>query len=481
MSANDDLDPLLDEWLHRDVQPLAPPSGAFERVSRRARRRKMGKLVVTASSAVAVAAAAVIAVPVVSSLRLTPSSSSSNVAASRSSTPAPAGTTPSPTAASTKAPASPATATPTPTGSVAQNGTASTLPPSFQPASVTFVSGTVGWVLGHSTTGGTTCGTGTCASVVKTTNSGRTWATSAAPPVSIFGTGSGGISALRYLDGINGWAFGPDLWSTHDGGQTWTQVNTGGQVVVDVEASHGEAFAVFATCGAPAAAAAAPAITEYGQACTSFTLESTAAKTDSWAPVGSATTGLSYPTTPVQLTSPSIVFGGGTGWLLGPDGKVYSGSLAGGAWSQVSTTPCPPLATPQAMSLSQLYWDTGSTLLYGCGIPESGNGTDYPDFFVSTDGGQSWHLQANGPAPDAFNAVTYTATVPIIVASAGGLYIRPASTQLWKHVPGTPTGGFAWVGTTEPWLGEALPVTQLNVIWMTYDGGLTWQPSTIGS
>jgi hypothetical protein len=483
MPANDDLDPLLDEWLRRGVQPLAPPSGAFETVRKRARRRKMGKLIATASSAAAVAAAAVFAVPVISSLRLSPAGNSSSVSAGRTHTPEPASTTPRPTA-SRPAPASTATRTPAARGSVAQNGGTSTspLPPSFQPASVTFVSSTVGWVLGHSTSGGSTCGSGTCVSVVGSRDGGHTWAKSDAPAVNFYGTGTstGGVSNLRYLDGTNGWAFGPDLWSTHNGGQSWAQVNTSGQVVVDVEASHGEVFAVFATCHAPAAAPAA--ITEYGQACTSFTLESTSAKTDNWAPVGTATSSLSHAgATPAQLTSPSIILGGYTGWLLGPDGQVYSGSQTGGAWSQVSATPCPPPVTSSPMTPSQLYYDNSGMLLYGCGIPQSGSGRDYPDFFISADGGRTWHLQANGPTPDAFNSVTYTPTAPIILASQGGLYVRPASTGLWQHIPGTPAGGFSWVGSTETYLGEALPAAQLNYIWMTYDGGLTWQPYKIGS
>jgi hypothetical protein len=481
MSADDDLDPLLDAWLQRDVPPLAPPPGAFKQVSKRARRRKMGKLIVTASSAAAVAAAAVFAVPVISSLRLSPSNSNA-VAEGQSSTPAPAPTTPPPTpsAASTRA----AAATPTATGSVAQNGVSSILPPSFQPASATFVSASHGWVLGHSTSVGGNCGTGTCVSIVQTADNGHTWTKSGAPPVRFYGTGTGtsastGVSSLRYFNGRDGWAYGPDLWSTHDGGQSWTQVSTGGQVVVDVEASTGEAFAIFASCHAPNVTA--PAISEYGQVCTSFTLESTPAGADSWTPVGPATTGLSYSsTTPTLLISPSIVFGysAGTGWLLGPDGQVYSGSLTGGAWSRASTSPCPPPVATQPMSPSLLYWESGSTLLYACGTTLVNKG--YTDFFLSADSGKTWHLLANSPTPEGFNSVAYSPTVSIILASQAGLYMRPTSTGQWQHFAGPPDG-FSWVGTTSTTQGIAIPATATGKIWMTYDGGLTWQPFTVGS
>ncbi len=71
MHADDDRDP-LDRWLSQQVQPLPPPPGTFELISRRARRRKLRKLAVTVVSAAAVAAAVAVAVPVGLNLHLSP-------------------------------------------------------------------------------------------------------------------------------------------------------------------------------------------------------------------------------------------------------------------------------------------------------------------------------------------------------------------------------------------------------------------------
>ncbi len=71
MHADDDRDP-LDRWLSQQVQPLPPPPGTFELITRRARRRKLRKLAVTVVSAAAVAAAVAVAVPVGLSMHLSP-------------------------------------------------------------------------------------------------------------------------------------------------------------------------------------------------------------------------------------------------------------------------------------------------------------------------------------------------------------------------------------------------------------------------
>src|ERR1700723_2242653 len=86
VDADDERDP-LDRWLSQQAQPLPPPPGTFELITRRARRRKLRKLAVTMVSAAAVAAAVAVAVPVGLNLHLSPPSArDSNVAANASPT-----------------------------------------------------------------------------------------------------------------------------------------------------------------------------------------------------------------------------------------------------------------------------------------------------------------------------------------------------------------------------------------------------------
>ena len=119
----------------------------------------------------------------------------------------------------------------------------------FQPATVTWVSQTVGYVMGQAGTPGH-CGAGQntsiCTSIAITKDSGETWAGVNAP---LTGAASGlsGVSGLRFLDGVDGWAYGPELWATHDSGGGWTQYKTN-QQVTDLEATNKRAYALFAKC-----------------------------------------------------------------------------------------------------------------------------------------------------------------------------------------------------------------------------------------
>ena len=100
------------------------------------------------------------------------------------------------------------------------------LPADFQPRSVTFASPTEGWVLGS-----TACASGRCAVIAHTLDAGRTWSRINAPNTTVDADArqiGAGVSALRFADRLDGWAYGPDLWATHDGGTTWTQVNLSG-------------------------------------------------------------------------------------------------------------------------------------------------------------------------------------------------------------------------------------------------------------
>ena len=84
--------------------------------------------------------------------------------------------------------------------------------------------------------------------------------------------GATGVTGLRFLNATYGWAFGPELWATDDGGERWHQVNTGDASVTDLETASGRAFALFADC-APPAGTTGDTIAN----CTSYTLETASA------------------------------------------------------------------------------------------------------------------------------------------------------------------------------------------------------------
>ena len=325
MPDNDQRDP-LDSWLDQQVQPLPPPPGTFELVTRRARRRKMRKLAVTVVSAAAVVAAAVIATPPLLSLNVKPTPLAGSAAGSQSSPTASGGEQPNGTATrySPKPPTTPPSLAAPAYGPV---------PPNFQPVSVTFVSTSSAWVIGQAGTPGTCANKSNpyiCTSIAFTNDAGKTWHGGPAPATT-GPSGAQGVSGIRFLDGTSGWAFGPELWATHDAGKTWNQVDTRGARVTDLETAGDRAFALWATCSGGAS-------TGFAADCTSYTLMTTTASSDNWTPVGSATTGLSYGG---AATSAVLALTSATGYLLGPDGTLYSGPLDGG-WQKAGATGCLP-------------------------------------------------------------------------------------------------------------------------------------------
>ena len=144
---------------------------------------------------------------------------------------APASTPPASSAPAVSSPAAPSTSAPASSGPAVSSPanpatTAPAAPPSstaavslagFKPASVTFVSATQGFVLGAQT-----CATGMCTILASTVDGGSTWTYAGAGPAAVSGPNPA-VSKVRFATKNDGWAFGPQLWSTHDGGHTWRQ------------------------------------------------------------------------------------------------------------------------------------------------------------------------------------------------------------------------------------------------------------------
>ena len=291
MPADNEHDP-LDRWLNQQVRPLPPPPGTFELITRRARRRKLRRAAVSVASAAAVAAAVAVAVPVGLSLHLTPThvdwrqpGGGRLVRGARRVVIDARDRHPGPVSRACRGPARPQRVS---SGTTTEGpSTPGYLPPNFQPYSVTWDSLSTGWIMGPAGTPGH-CGahqdSTICTSVARTSDGGATWHGLPAPPVG-GPEGPTGVTGLRFLNGSYGWAFGPELWATDDGGEHWHQVNTGNASVTDLETVNGRAYALFGQCGT---AASGNKIAE----CSSYTLETATAGSDTWAPVAGVPAGL---------------------------------------------------------------------------------------------------------------------------------------------------------------------------------------------
>jgi hypothetical protein len=467
MPDNNERDP-LEGWLSHEVRPLPPPPGTFELITRRARRRKLRKLAVGVASAAAVIAAIAIATPPLLSLNTTPNSEQAGRVAAGSSATSGSSGTQQPTGSGnkeTQKPTSPATTT--------EPGTSNApVPANFQPASITFVSTNAAWVIGQAGTPGSCANANPdiCTSIARTDDAGKTWSGGPAPGATA-PSGAQGVSGIRLLDGTNGWAFGPQLWATHDAGKTWTQVNTNGQRVTDLETAGNRAFALWAQCSGTGS-------TEFAADCTSYTLMTTPAGSDNWTAVGGATSGL---TLGGAATSAALALTGTTGYLLAPDGTLYSGPLDG-AWQRAGTAQCQPgPAAPSGLPRSALLALVNSTtVVVACDMPSG------VQVSTSADSGATWDTQ---PA-SAWSAVgdqasaTSLAAAPggtLTLAAANGIYVLPAGASQWQQasVQNAPNGGFTYVGMTSSEQGVALPAnTSLHEIWMTFNGGQSWAART---
>ncbi len=352
---------------------------------------------------------------------------------------------------------------PTP-GSTAGVGTTPApagIPTGFQAASVTFVSTQEGWALG-----GVPCSSGTCASIIRTTDGGRTWTPQAAPSTPFAQApqpGSGpGVGEIRFANALDGWAYAPDLWSTHDGGATWTRVaipglGSGSQIVA-LEAADGRAQAV-AWDGSG-----------------SYRIATSVVGKDEWSlatvkvPVGAG------PVPQIQL-----VLAGAGGWMVEVDRTVVGGArLANGTWTPW-TPPC-----SNAMGTALLDAATPTDLVAECDGGQWGTPKDARQagqhLYVSTDGGATF-AQSKASVPLVVVSAISTPT-PSTIVLAGS---RGQSTPVGAIARST-NGGTTWStvdlpsGWSVSYLGFTTPTQGVAIVdngtashlYMTYDGGASW-------
>ena len=500
MPADDELDP-LDRWLSQQVRPLPPPSGTFELIAKRARRRKIRKAVVSLASAAVVAVAVGVAVPVLK-LNLTPTSTNAGMAAGSPVKPATngvqsaLGTAAKEPSASVSKTAAPASNTPQPGSTISPY-----LPPNYVPSSVTWDSLTTGWVMGPAGTPGhcANANPDICTSIAQTDNGGQTWQGVPAPD-----TGgpmaATGVTGLRFLNATYGWAFGPELWATDDGGEHWHKVNTGGLAITDLETIDGRAYALFGDCTPPKGTTGDTIAN-----CTSYTLETAKAGSDTWSPVGGVPVNLGLaggkPTSAVIELAGGTSTQSATGYLVAPDGTLYAGPLDGTAWHKVVTLPCSPgIAAGNGLPQDLLLAPAGTTsagasrLAMVCGQTAYGGAAVYR----STDNGSTWTAQTNvSPKGTAsLGALRSLTTLPngtLILATApdsgepgGGIYFLSPGASAWQAAglsdPSGKAYGFTYVGMTSATQGVALGGSpNLHAIWMTTDGGKSWQVRPIQS
>jgi photosystem II stability/assembly factor-like uncharacterized protein len=463
----------LDTWANAHVSPLPPPPGTFELIRKRARRRKATRAAAAAAGAAAVIAViAIVPRLVITQLNVGPGPASSGAAAGNT---------------SSALPSAPHHASATPSAVPSSSAPSPALPPApgnFQATSVTFVGPYTGFVLGQAGVPGQ-CGPPRkyiCTSIAGTTNHGGTWHGVVAP-VTGAPAGPAGVSQVRFYDTSDGWAFGPQLWATHDGGQHWTRIHTHGLRVTALEAAGQRVFAVWGQCSGSG--------TDFAADCTASSLYSASPGSDQWAAVPGAGPGYSVSGT---ANSSALVLNGSRGYLLTPDGTLLSGPTGSAGGWQPATGTASPSATPASRAPCQpgaaqvsgqpsgalLAATTTSGLVLVCTSPAT-DATQAKTVYTSSDNGQTWQKAGPASAPGTATSVAGTVTGTIVLATTAGLQVSTDGGVSWAAARGAlPSGGFSYVGMTSAAQGVAVPadVTQ-HAVWFTFDGGLSWHASAI--
>ena len=126
------------------------------------------------------------------------------------------------------------------------------VPKGFRATATSWTSASRGWVLGTEL-----CGPkyANCrgSQVIGTTDGGKTWhlvgrLTASIPKI---GQGGSGVREIRFGTDKAGWAFGPALYRTTNGGRTWKRVPVpgGGKQVLDLAVTRTSVYVVASPCG----------------------------------------------------------------------------------------------------------------------------------------------------------------------------------------------------------------------------------------
>jgi hypothetical protein len=327
------------------------------------------------------------------------------------------------------------------------------VPAGFKALSVTFASPTEGWVLGVED-----CGTATCGTIAHTLDAGRTWSTIPAPATSVNPSGGtnapSGVSTLRFADPTDGWAFGPELWVTHGGGQTWNRLSVSGlsgDPVVALEAAHGIVYAVF-----------------LDGAHDRFRIASTPVGSDIW-----TLSPLSLPIGAGPIPAIQLVLSGAAGWIIQNDRTVVNGArLVNGVWRSWQPV-CSGVVGPAYLAAS-----SSTDLVATCDIGafSSPQGVH---LYVSSDGGMTFGESATAvPAQQGYVIASPDPSKIVI----GATPVNGANTSV---LLGSFNGGASWMVVAKPSdvsftdLGfttttQGVVITSAGQLLMTRDAGDSW-------
>jgi photosystem II stability/assembly factor-like uncharacterized protein len=339
------------------------------------------------------------------------------------------------------------------TTTTAAGPTGGPVPAGFVPQSFSAVSETQYWVLGTSS-----CGSGRCPALLRTTDGGASFASISAPPITA--SFSGEQPTLRFADRLDGYAFltnGPStvFFTTHDGANTWHAALLGD--ILAFATGAGQALVVSARCG--------------NSGCSDYALERSPVGHDAW-----SATQLPFAPTGSLL---DLEAHGANLWLMGtpasangPNDGVLARSSDSGGHFTVRRSPCLP-------GLGGRLSPTSATEIWALCPTGMEAGT-----LRSTDGGATFSAIETPPLPNSAELAPATVDVAVLAPNdATGTLLRTTDGGVSWNPATTPPGAkfWPWIGFTDTDVGSALVQTaSATALWRTTDGGAHWLPVSFG-
>jgi photosystem II stability/assembly factor-like uncharacterized protein len=305
--------------------------------------------------------------------------------------------------------------------------TAGAVPAGFSPESFTAISEFTWWVLGIAP-----CDGHSCTAIAHTIDGGPSFTRIPAPPTTQ-------VTNVRFGSLDNGYAFGQQLWSTHDGGKSWTRLQLG-STVDDLQIAAGRVYAI---------------VSNHGHT----QLMSSPLAKDLWTPIGGLGSGYL-----------SGLWAQGTSIFIESGTQLLVSDNSGGSFARVGGVhragDCAYDGGPQAL------WAVCST------------GMAPDEVLLSTNSGNTFTTAAQVPDGPIDSFAAATATVAV-ASGQGPLYVTTNAGASWAP-SAAPPSNWTYLGFTDATHGVAIGEFGSNGsikdgrLYYTIDGGASYHRVPIG-
>jgi hypothetical protein len=267
-----------------------------------------------------------------------------------------------------------------------------------------------------------------------------------------------GVSQVRFADPRDGWAFEPQLWSTHDGGVHWKQSSL--TSVWSLEAAGGHVHAV-----------------ALDQSTNDYALESSVTTSDAWVRTGSLQLGAG------PVPAPDLVLQGTTGWAIENDRTVVGGARLVSRHWVAWHAPCATNGGTAVIGAA-----TVSSLVAVCeqGIwgPSGYTGPPAVRAYFSGNGGATFYGggtvpgEADASGDVVANPAAGVAVTDILTSTRRDLVETFNSGATWRVVASVSgLASFTYLGFTSSSQGVAIEANgTASALLMTFDQGRIWSP-----